>query len=77
MSPLECGFSVKSDNRQPVSLRFFIYAVIFVVFDVELVLVAPLVYRFPVSTRIMWLFVFLVHFLSLGLLLEWNNTAFE
>lgn len=47
LSPLECGFSTGLDRRQPISLRFFIYAVVFVVFDVELVLVIPLLYKFP------------------------------
>jgi len=49
VSPLECGFSTGQDSRPPISLRFFIYAVIFVVFDIELVLVVPLIYTFPVS----------------------------
>ena len=30
-----------------MSLRFFIYAVIFVIFDVELVLVVPLLFKLP------------------------------
>ena len=42
VSPLECGFSGRSDARQPVSLRFFIFAVIFVIFDIELIIVVPL-----------------------------------
>jgi len=41
LTPLECGFNRVQDSRAPVSLRFFIFAVIFVVFDVELVLVLP------------------------------------
>lgn len=42
ISPLECGFTTAVDARQPVSLRFFIFAVVFVVFDIELILVVPL-----------------------------------
>ena len=41
LTPLECGFNSMRDPRAPVSLRFFIFAVVFVVFDVELVLVLP------------------------------------
>lgn len=42
ISPLECGFTTAVDARQPVSLRFFIFAVVFVVFDIELILVVPI-----------------------------------
>jgi len=70
ISPLECGFSTATDFRQPVSLRFFIFAVIFVVFDVELILVVPLI-AFPMGfASAAWVFISLVLILSLGLLLE-------
>lgn len=49
VSPLECGFSPQADSRRAVSLRFFIYAVVFVIFDVELVLILPLMYKFPLG----------------------------
>lgn len=50
LAPLECGFRAGQDSREPVSLRFFIYAVIFVIFDVELVLVVPLLFKLPITT---------------------------
>ena len=77
IAPLECGFSSEADRRQPVSLRFFIYAVVFVVFDVELVLIVPLIYNFPTILRAIWIFFVVLNLLRLGLLFEWNNTAFE
>nr|UUJ36790.1 NADH dehydrogenase subunit 3 [Epeorus sp. 01 ZXM-2022a] len=78
-SPFECGFDPKSSSRLPFSLRFFLVAVIFLIFDVEIVLLLPLITLLPYTTPKVWLYVgagFLI-ILVMGLYHEWNQGALD
>ena len=41
-SPYECGFSPFQSGRRPFSISFFFMALLFLVFDVELVILRPI-----------------------------------
>lgn len=74
-SPFECGFDPKNNARVPFSLRFFILAIIFIVFDIEIVLLIPLPILNTIINTIQAetaTIVFLV-ILLLGLFHEWKE----
>jgi NADH-ubiquinone oxidoreductase chain 3 len=77
MTPFECGFDPKESARLPFSVRFFLLAVVFLIFDIEVALLFPLVVGvklfFYSSVVIAGLgFVFI---LIIGLLHEWREGA--
>nr|YP_009512536.1 NADH dehydrogenase subunit 3 [Parum colligata]AXJ93090.1 NADH dehydrogenase subunit 3 [Parum colligata] len=74
-SPFECGFDPKSSARMPFSLHFFLITVIFLIFDVEIALIFPIILTFNISnifivTKISFFFIII---LLLGLYHEWNQ----
>lgn len=71
-SPFECGFDPKNKARIPFSTRFFLLAVIFLVFDIEIVLLIPApaaLNNIVLSSLLIRGFIFLI-ILLLGLLHE-------
>nr|YP_009692423.1 NADH dehydrogenase subunit 3 [Mesonemoura metafiligera]QEH58819.1 NADH dehydrogenase subunit 3 [Mesonemoura metafiligera] len=76
-SPFECGFDPKSSSRLPFSLRFFLIAVIFLIFDVEIALLLPMIVILPISNLMTWMIVsfFFLMILLIGLYHEWNQGA--
>nr|AQP27994.1 NADH dehydrogenase subunit 3 [Pericapritermes sp. G TB-2017] len=78
-SPFECGFDPKNSARLPFSSRFFLIAVIFMIFDVEIALLIPMPITMYTSNIKAWMMVssaFLL-ILIIGLYHEWNQGSLE
>nr|YP_010388408.1 NADH dehydrogenase subunit 3 [Calanus simillimus]UPP55810.1 NADH dehydrogenase subunit 3 [Calanus simillimus] len=78
-SPFECGFTPKFNARLPFTLRFFLIAIIFLVFDVELILMFPFLANMLMATSVVanYIMYFLLVILMLGLSHEWNQGSLE
>nr|ADW41266.1 NADH dehydrogenase subunit 3 [Drosophila montana]ADW41279.1 NADH dehydrogenase subunit 3 [Drosophila lacicola]ADW41292.1 NADH dehydrogenase subunit 3 [Drosophila borealis] len=74
-SPFECGFDPKSSSRLPFSLRFFLITIIFLIFDVEIALILPMIIIFKFSNLMVWTTTSIIFILILliGLYHEWNQ----
>nr|YP_010388297.1 NADH dehydrogenase subunit 3 [Nigidius miwai]UPO69317.1 NADH dehydrogenase subunit 3 [Nigidius miwai] len=79
ISPFECGFDPKTSSRIPFSLQFFLIAVIFLIFDVEIALLIPLILIMKSSKikEFILITLFFISILLIGLYHEWNQGALE
>nr|YP_009422176.1 NADH dehydrogenase subunit 3 [Reduvius tenebrosus]AGO28018.1 NADH dehydrogenase subunit 3 [Reduvius tenebrosus] len=79
MSPFECGFDPKSSSRMPFSIQFFMIAILFLIFDIEIVIILPMIIVISGSLIKMWFstITLFIMILLLGLYHEWNNGILE
>nr|YP_009311340.1 NADH dehydrogenase subunit 3 [Balantiocheilos melanopterus]BAV70113.1 NADH dehydrogenase subunit 3 [Balantiocheilos melanopterus] len=79
LSPYECGFDPLGSARLPFSLRFFLVAILFLLFDLEIALLLPLPWgdqlHNPTGT-LFWAMTVLI-LLTLGLIYEWTQGGLE
>nr|YP_004733479.1 NADH dehydrogenase subunit 3 [Bunocephalus coracoideus]BAK42323.1 NADH dehydrogenase subunit 3 [Bunocephalus coracoideus] len=79
LSPYECGFDPLGTARLPFSLRFFLVAILFLLFDLEIALLLPLPWGNHLSNpslTLLWATIILL-MLTLGLIYEWLQGGLE
>uniref|UniRef100_A0A0A7ERZ3 NADH-ubiquinone oxidoreductase chain 3 n=4 Tax=Terpsiphone TaxID=98151 RepID=A0A0A7ERZ3_9CORV len=79
LSPYECGFDPLGSARLPFSIRFFLVAILFLLFDLEIALLLPLPWAIQLqtpTTTLMWTSI-LILLLTLGLIYEWAQGGLE
>nr|AER41339.1 NADH dehydrogenase subunit III [Carpodacus rubicilla] len=79
LSPYECGFDPLGSARLPFSIRFFLVAILFLLFDLEIALLLPLPWAIQLdspTTTLTWAS-FLLLILTLGLIYEWIQGGLE
>lgn len=78
-NPYECGFDPSSSARLPFSIKFFLVAITFLLFDLEIALLLPLPWAIQTTNTnvIIISALVLVTILSLGLTYEWTQKGLE
>nr|YP_002364475.1 NADH dehydrogenase subunit 3 [Todiramphus sanctus vagans]AKJ78507.1 NADH dehydrogenase subunit 3 [Todiramphus chloris amoenus]AKJ78510.1 NADH dehydrogenase subunit 3 [Todiramphus sanctus sanctus]AKJ78512.1 NADH dehydrogenase subunit 3 [Todiramphus albicilla]AKJ78514.1 NADH dehydrogenase subunit 3 [Todiramphus sacer]AKJ78520.1 NADH dehydrogenase subunit 3 [Todiramphus saurophagus saurophagus]AKJ78521.1 NADH dehydrogenase subunit 3 [Todiramphus chloris solomonis]AKJ78528.1 NADH dehydrogenas len=79
LSPYECGFDPLGSARLPFSIRFFLVAILFLLFDLEIALLLPLPWAIQLNspiTTLAWTSTILL-LLTLGLIYEWLQGGLE
>nr|QLD20982.1 NADH dehydrogenase subunit 3 [Rollulus rouloul]QXU60340.1 NADH dehydrogenase subunit 3 [Rollulus rouloul] len=79
LSPYECGFDPLGSARLPFSIRFFLVAILFLLFDLEIALLLPLPWAIQLQspmTTLTWTTT-IITLLTLGLIYEWTQGGLE
>nr|ABS29928.1 NADH dehydrogenase subunit 3 [Chalcorana mocquardi] len=79
LSPYECGFDPLGSARLPYSMRFFLVAILFLLFDLEIALLLPVPWAIQLQSPIMaltWASTIVI-LLTLGFAYEWLQGALE
>nr|ADB06894.1 NADH dehydrogenase subunit 3 [Gallus gallus]ADB07063.1 NADH dehydrogenase subunit 3 [Gallus gallus] len=79
LSPYECGFDPLGSARLPFSIRFFLVAILFLLFDLEIALLLPLPWATQLAHPMMTLTwaTTIIALLTFGLIYEWTQGGLE
>ena len=77
-STYECGFEPFSDTRGKFDVQFYLVAILFIIFDLEIIFMFPwavaLVDLEPLG---FWSMMFFLFVLTIGFIYEWKKGALE
>ncbi len=78
LSPYECGFEPFDDARMKFDVRFYLVAMLFIIFDLEAVFLFPWALTFKEIGDVgFWAMMIFLAELTIGLIYAWKKGALE
>lgn len=78
LSPYECGFAAFEDTRIPFDVRYYLVAILFIIFDLETAFLFPWgVILHRVGWPAFWTMAIFIGLLLVGFIYEWKKGALE
>lgn len=78
LSAYECGFEAFSDARLKFDVRFYLVAILFIIFDLEIAFLFPWAVALKdIGMFGFWSMMLFLLFLTIGFIYEWRKGALE
>ena len=78
LSPYECGFEAFEDARMKFDVRYYLVAILFILFDLEVAFLVPwAVAMREVGMLGFWSMMIFLGVLTIGLVFEWKKGALD
>ena len=77
-SPYECGFEAFEDTRMKFDIRYYLVAILFIIFDLEIAFLFPWAISLgSLGALGFWSMMFFLGVLTIGFIYEWKKGSFE
>ena len=78
LSPYECGFDPFDDARSKFDIRFYLVAILFIIFDLEIAFLFPWAISLgSLGALGFWSMMIFLAILTVGFIYEWKKGALE
>src|SRR5256885_3271596 len=78
LSPYECGFEAFEDARMKFDVRYYLIAILFILFDLEIAFLFPwAIVLQDIGSFVFWAMMIFLALLIVGFAYEWKKGALE
>ena len=78
LSAYECGFEAFDDSRMEFDVRFYLVAILFIIFDLEIAFLFPWAISLGnIGALGFWSMIIFLSVLTIGFIYEWKKGALE